>query len=191
MTTVQKIISAYTTCSGVFFLTNNHLSAIHYLPENKLLSLPFLIPNSCWDSVLLHFLAVFLLKFKADGKITSTFIFDFDLHQGDGNINILGGKEGVKILNPGSRKETNYLLEIEAVLDSAGEYDIMVASAVFDEYVKDWGGKLSTRAYQEIGTMMKTFSETHCQGRRYALLEGGYYYEDLGINNHAFCEGFL
>ena len=30
--------SAYTTCSGVFFLTNNHPSALHYLPESKFLS---------------------------------------------------------------------------------------------------------------------------------------------------------
>ncbi len=146
--------------------------------------------NSCWGFCFFNNMAVSLLKLKADGKIRSAFILDFDLHRGDGNINILGDKEGFKILNPDSRKESDYLMEIEAVLEGAGKYDIMVASAGFDEYVKDWGGKLSTRAYQEIGTMMKTFSETHCQGRRYALLEGGYYYEDLGINIHAFCEGF-
>ena len=65
-----------------------------------------------------------------------------------------------------------------------------MASAGFDEYVDDWGGKLTTGAYGEIGAMMKEFSEEHCKGRRYALLEGGYNYNDLGINIHAICEGF-
>ncbi|MBW2144655.1 MAG: histone deacetylase family protein [Deltaproteobacteria bacterium] len=146
--------------------------------------------DSCWGFCFFNNMAVSLLKLKQEKKITSAFVLDFDLHRGDGNINILGSKEGFEILNPTSRNEKDYLLEIASVLEGAGDYDIMAASAGFDEYVKDWGGKLSTRAYQEIGTMMKAFSEKHCRGRRYALLEGGYYYEDLGVNIHAFCDGF-
>jgi acetoin utilization deacetylase AcuC-like enzyme len=130
------------------------------------------------------------LKLRKEGKLTSAFVLDFDLHRGDGNINILGNIEGFKILNPSSKDEKDYLHEIASTLEKAGDYDIIAASAGFDEYVKDWGGKLTTGAYQEIGMMMKEFSERHCSGRRYALLEGGYYYEDLGINIHAFCEGF-
>jgi acetoin utilization deacetylase AcuC-like enzyme len=135
-------------------------------------------------------MAVSLLKLHADGKITSAFVLDFDLHRGDGNINILSGKEGFKILNPAGRNERDYLLEITSVLDEAEEYDIIAASAGFDEYVKDWGGKLSTQAYREIGAIMKEFSEKRCGGKRYAILEGGYHYQDLGINIHAFCDGF-
>jgi acetoin utilization deacetylase AcuC-like enzyme len=146
--------------------------------------------DSCWGFCFFNNMAISLLKLKAEGKISSAFILDFDLHRGDGNINILGGQKGFKILNPGSLTEKDYLREIEEILGKTGNYDIIAASAGFDEYVRDWGGKLTTLAYQEIGRMMKEFSEKHCGGRRYALLEGGYCYEDLGFNVHAFCEGF-
>jgi acetoin utilization deacetylase AcuC-like enzyme len=135
-------------------------------------------------------MAVSLLRLKADGKIRTAFVLDFDLHYGDGNVNILGDREGFTILNPEGRQEKEYLREIAAAFEKAGDYDIVAASAGFDEYVKDWGGKLSTLAYREIGAMMKDFAEQHCKGRRYALLEGGYHYADLGLNVHAFCEGF-
>ncbi len=146
--------------------------------------------SSCWGFCFFNNMAVSLLKLKAEGKIATAFVLDFDLHYGDGNVNILGSREGFTILNPDSRHEKDYLREIGAAFDEAGDYDIVAASAGFDEYVKDWGGKLSTSAYQEIGTMIKDFAERHCSGRRYALLEGGYHYADLGINIHAFCEGF-
>lgn len=146
--------------------------------------------ESCWGFCFFNNMAVSLLKLREERKIRSAFVLDFDLHRGDGNINILGGKKGFKILNPACANEKDYLLEIASVLDGAGDCDVIAASAGFDEYVKDWGGKLSTRAFQEIGAMMKAYSEAHCKGRRYALLEGGYYHEDLGINIHAFCDGF-
>ncbi|HWR89481.1 MAG TPA: hypothetical protein VN260_04440 [Dissulfurispiraceae bacterium] len=146
--------------------------------------------DSCWGFCFFNNMAVSLLRLKAEGKISSAFILDFDLHYGDGNVHILDGVKNFTILNPDARNERDYLREVSSVLDSAGDYDIIAASAGFDEYVKDWGGKLSTQAYQDIGAMMKEFSEKHCQGRRYALLEGGYHYADLGLNIHAFCEGF-
>ena len=145
---------------------------------------------SCWGFCFFNNMAVSLLKLMAEGKVRSAFILDFDLHRGDGNINILGDREGISILNPSGGNERDYLLEIASVLDSAGQRDIIAASAGFDEYVDDWGGKLTTGAYREIGRMMKDFSEKNCHGRRYALLEGGYNHKDLGMNIHAFCEGF-
>ena len=146
--------------------------------------------DSCWGFCFFNNLAVSLLKLKSEGKIVSAFVLDFDLHRGDGNINILGDRKGFKILNPGSGTEKDYLNEIASILGKTDDCDIIAASAGFDEYEKDWGGKLSTLAYKEIGGLMKEFSEKHCGGRRYALLEGGYCYEDLGYNVHAFCEGF-
>lgn len=146
--------------------------------------------SSCWGFCFFNNIAVSLLKLRDEGKIASAFILDFDLHEGDGNINILGSEKGFNILNPTSRNEKEYLQEIASAFDRAGDFDIIAASAGFDEYVKDWGGKLSTGGYQEIGEMMREFSEKYCKGRRYALLEGGYHYADLGINIHAFCEGF-
>ena len=146
--------------------------------------------DSCWGFCFFNNMAASLLKLEAEEKIKSAFILDFDLHTGDGNINILGAKEGFTILNPRGPHEEGYLEEISHVLNKVSDCDIIAASAGFDEYINDWGHKLSTNAYREIGKMMKGFSEKHCQGRRYALLEGGYCYEDLGINIHAFCEGF-
>jgi acetoin utilization deacetylase AcuC-like enzyme len=146
--------------------------------------------DSCWGFCFFNNIAVSLLKLRKEGKINSAFVLDFDLHTGDGNINILDNMDGFLICNPSSIHEKDYLKEISSTLEKAGDYDIIAASAGFDEYVKDWGGKLTTAAYKEIGMMMKEYSEEHCSGRRYALLEGGYYHEDLGINVHAFCEGF-
>ena len=41
-----------------------------------------------------------------------------------------------------------------------------------------------------IGKLLKDLAETVCQGKRYALLEGGYNYNDLGKNIKAFLSGF-
>lgn len=146
--------------------------------------------DHCWGFCFFNNMAISLLKLEAEGKIKSAFILDFDLHTGDGNINILGKKPGFTILNPRGSTEKSYLEEISSAFNRSGNYDIIAASAGFDEYIQDWGHKLSTSAYYEIGKMVKSFAEKSCQGKRYAILEGGYCYEDLGINIHAFCEGF-
>ena len=149
--------------------------------------------SSCWGFCYFNNISVSLLNLKEYKGIKSAFILDFDLHTGDGNINILGSKQNIlktEILNPHSNNERDYLEEIAETFNQLGHFDIITASAGFDEYEKDWGGKLSTNAYKAIGKLMKNFSEDKCQGRRYALLEGGYYHEDLGKNVHAFCQGF-
>ncbi|MCK7467582.1 MAG: histone deacetylase family protein [Desulfosudis oleivorans] len=133
--------------------------------------------DSCWGFCFFNNMAVSLLRLKAEGKISSAFILDFDLHYGDGNVHILDGVKNFTILNPDARNERDYLREVSSVLDSAGDYDIIAASAGFDEYVKDWGGKLSTQAYQDIGAMMKEFRrntarETVCAPRRRVSLCG-------------------
>ena len=56
-------------------------------------------------------------------------------------------KEKFVILNPVSLNEEGYLEEISRVLSKAGDCDIIAASAGFDEYIKDWGHKLSTDAF--------------------------------------------
>ncbi|MHA1298871.1 MAG: histone deacetylase family protein [Candidatus Helarchaeota archaeon] len=149
--------------------------------------------GSCWGFCFFNNISISLLKLNSEKKIKSAFILDFDLHTGDGNINILSSHQDklkTEILNPESYQEQEYLEEIEEIFNSAGKFDIITASAGFDEYELDWGGKLSTNAYNKIGKLMKDFSEDNCKGRRYALLEGGYYFEDLGKNVYSFCEGF-
>lgn len=159
--------------------------------------------SSCWGFCYFNNMSVSLLYLNEHKKIRSAFILDFDLHFGDGNVNILGSKQEIlktEILNPLKHEivrpqnrddsEKEYLEKIAETFKCMGPFDIVAASAGFDEYEKDWGGRLSTNAYKIIGKLMKDFAEDKCQGRRYALLEGGYYHADLGKNVHAFCQGF-
>ena len=68
-----------------------------------------------------------LLKLKSEGKINSAFILDFDLHTGDGNINILQRDKDIKIHNPSSNNEFDYLKLVKNRLDSIENVDIICA----------------------------------------------------------------
>lgn len=150
--------------------------------------------DSCWGFCFFNNMSISLLKLFSEEKIKSAFILDFDLHFGDGNVNILTNRDDnfkVDILNPESGSRINYLKEVEQYMQNLpSDIDIFAASAGFDEYELDWGHKLKTEDYYELGKLMKKYSEKICNGRRYAILEGGYYHEDLGKNVDAFCQGF-
>ncbi|MEA2060561.1 MAG: histone deacetylase family protein [Thermodesulfobacteriota bacterium] len=149
--------------------------------------------NSCWGFCYFNNMAISLLKLYSEEKIQTAFILDFDLHTGDGNINILENrKDGfrVTILNPDSVDRVNYLNEVERVMDNLTDADILAASAGFDQGIEDWGGLLYPEDYKELGRMMKQTAERLCHGRRFAILEGGYNHEALGTNVDAFCKGF-
>jgi acetoin utilization deacetylase AcuC-like enzyme len=53
-------------------------------------------------------MAVALLTLKDESLIETAPILDFDLHYGDGNVNILGHRHWVTICNPGNRARDNY-----------------------------------------------------------------------------------
>ncbi len=144
--------------------------------------------DSHWGYCYFNNIAVSLLNLQAKGMISSAFILDFDLHEGDGNINILDDRRWI-IHNPSGRGDGAFLQDAKRALDQSPDVDIIVASAGFDQYVHDWGENLSTDAYRQLGLLMHDFAMERCQGRRYGLLEGGYNYEDLGKNVLAFCEG--
>lgn len=149
--------------------------------------------NSCWGFCYFNNMAVSLLKLYSEEKIKTAFILDFDLHTGDGNINILENrKDGfeVTILNPDSINRGKYLDEVEGVMNQLTEADIIAASAGFDQGIEDWGGLLYPEDYTQLGRMMKETAERLCQGRRFAILEGGYNHDALGPNVDAFCKGF-
>lgn len=137
-------------------------------------------------------MAVAILKLRSEGKAEKVFILDIDLHFGDGTVNILGGLPGISILNPnhGGRKE--YLAEVseQLKLEATKGCDIVAVSAGFDEYILDWGRRLKTEDYETIASMVKEFSDETCAGRRFAILEGGYYHPDLGKNVKALLDGF-
>lgn len=145
--------------------------------------------DSFWGFCYFNNIAVSLFELRAKGQIDSAFILDFDLHEGDGNIDILGDNRKFLIHNPRGHDDEEYLKDVKLALDISIDVDIIVASAGFDQYKHDWGSNLSTEAFYEIGHMMYEFAVEHCNGRRYALLEGGYNHQDLGKNIHAFCEG--
>ena len=145
--------------------------------------------DSFWGFCYHNNIAVSLLHLKALGKIETAFILDFDLHTGDGNINILGDDKDFVIYNPRGNGDDAYLADTKRALESSPDVDIIVASAGFDQYIDDWGSNLSTDAFRAIGKMMYDFAMERCEGRRYGLLEGGYNFEDLGKNVLAFCEG--
>ena len=149
--------------------------------------------DSCWGFCYFNNISVSLLKLYSEGKIKSAFILDFDLHTGDGNINILTFRDDdfkVYILNPDASGRTNYIKEVQNYLEELDNIDIFVASAGFDQGIEDWGHLLHPEDYRELGNLMKIYSERLCQGRRYALLEGGYNHEVLPKNVNSFCQGF-
>jgi len=56
-------------------------------------------------------------------------------------------------------------------------------------HVDDWGGQLTTDDYHTIGKLVREAAGKHCNGRRFAVLEGGYNHSVLGKNAKAFVEG--
>jgi acetoin utilization deacetylase AcuC-like enzyme len=149
--------------------------------------------DSCWGFCYFNNISISLLKLYSEGKINSALVLDFDLHTGDGNLNILTNRNDdfrAKILNPRSSGRNNYLNETEKYMKQLKDIDIFVASAGFDQGIEDWGHLLYPEDYYELGTMMKEYSEKLCKGRRYALLEGGYNHDVLPKNVDSFCQGF-
>lgn len=149
--------------------------------------------NSCWGFCYFNNMSISLLRLFWEQKIKTAFVLDFDLHTGDGNINILENrKDGffVSILNPDSTHRQAYLDEVEFYLENLGQVDIFAASAGFDQGINDWGHLLYQQDYTRLGELMKDYAGRLCQGRRYAIFEGGYNHDVLGENVDAFCRGF-
>jgi acetoin utilization deacetylase AcuC-like enzyme len=150
--------------------------------------------DSCWGFCYFNNLSISLLKLYSQQRIKTAYVLDFDLHTGDGNINILEGRgDGlkVKIQNPMAGERQEYIKEVDRYMNDLEGIDIFVASAGFDQGVDDWGGLLHPEDYKVLGQLMKEYSEKLCGGRRYALLEGGYNHDVIGINVDAFCQGFM
>jgi len=149
--------------------------------------------DSAWGFCFFNNISISLLKLFSENKIKSAFVLDFDLHDGDGNINILKNRNDglkVEILNPMSSPPNYYLKSVKDYMENLEDIDIITASAGFDQGIEDWGNLLSPKDYTELGSIMKVYSEKLCNGRRFALLEGGYNHNVLGKNVNAFCLGF-
>ena len=151
--------------------------------------------NRAWGLCFFNNMAIALQRIRS--KSERVLVIDIDLHFGDGTVSIFRGDENVKIVNPGSIDsnfdylnidEKGYLRQVEDALEGF-EYDIVAISAGFDTYIEDWGGLFTNNDFFDMGRTIKEFSESHCNGKRFAVLEGGYH-SDLKYNIKNFIEGF-
>lgn len=143
--------------------------------------------GSAWGFCYFNNMAIALEKLRRDGRIQKAFVLDFDLHFGDGTVNIFHGKDYVSIYNPSASNRPAYLQEVKNHL-FAQETDIIGVSAGFDNHEEDWGGLLTTEDYQTMGRWVRE-AATKAGGGAFALLEGGYNHRVLGINVKAFLDG--
>jgi acetoin utilization deacetylase AcuC-like enzyme len=143
--------------------------------------------NSSWGFCFFNNMAIALEALKNRNKIKSAFVLDFDLHYGDGNVNILGQKDWVTIYNPESHNRNDYIKGVESVL-SRLNVDIIGISAGFDNHLEDWGGLLTTEDYSSMGAMVRSAADKSGAGC-FAILEGGYNHDVLGMNVKALIDG--
>lgn len=143
--------------------------------------------GSAWGFCYFNNMAIALTKLKNEGKIKKAFILDFDLHVGDGNINILGNKGYATILNPGGQDRNEYLKLVQNSLAKT-DADMIAVSAGFDNHENDWGGLLTTEDYFYMGKLVRETARRN-SGGCFGILEGGYNNAVLGKNVLAFIEG--
>ena len=143
--------------------------------------------DSAWGFCYFNNMAIALERLRRQGAIRTAFVLDFDLHFGDGTVNILGKKDCVTILNPSAHDRQEYLTTVQKHLD-AGQWDIIGVSAGFDNHEADWGGLLATEDYGEMGRLVRAAS-LRSGGGCFGILEGGYNHQVLGRNVLAFLEG--
>ncbi len=143
--------------------------------------------DTAWGFCYFNNMAIALCKLKRKDKISKAFILDFDLHVGDGNINILEPKGFVTILNPGGQDRNEYLKTVTNTLGKT-DADIIAVSAGFDNHENDWGGLLKTEDYAYMGKLVRDAARRNTGGC-FGLLEGGYNHAVLGQNVWAFIEG--
>ena len=140
-----------------------------------------------WGFCYFNNMAIALERLKREKAIKKAFVLDIDLHFGDGTVNIFRKKDYVTIFNVSSNNRESYL---KAVAKELGEQqsDIIGISAGFDNHKDDWGGLLETQDYTTIGNMVRETCETKQCGF-FAILEGGYNHQVLGLNVAALLQG--
>ena len=143
--------------------------------------------SSCWGFCYFNNMAVSLLRLKRDDLIQRAFVLDFDLHFGDGNVNILDRNPWVEILNPEAADRDAYLEEVRIALEDTAA-DMIAVSAGFDNHVNDWGGLLLASDYKIMGQWVRAAAKRN-GGGCYGILEGGYNHSVLGTDVLAFIEG--
>jgi acetoin utilization deacetylase AcuC-like enzyme len=146
--------------------------------------------SMAWGHCTFSNVALALLRLRDLGLIRSAFVVDFDLHTGDGTVDVLRDWPEAHVFNPYGENSAEYLGVVEERLKQAPQVDILAVSAGFDAYLHDLGRKLATEDFFTIGRLLQAYAIRLGHQRRFAVLEGGYYQPDLGRNALAFCRGF-
>jgi len=147
---------------------------------------------SSWGFCYFNNVAVAIEKLGSEAGIKRALIVDVDLHYGDGTANIFSSSSAVVYFHPDGWSRQAYLDELKRFLSVKDEsFDVLALSAGFDRHEQDWGGMLKTEDYHTVGKMIKQFAENKCNGRRFAVLEGGYNHSVLGKNVKALLEGMM
>ena len=140
-----------------------------------------------WGFCYFNNMAVALEKLKREKVIGRALVLDIDLHFGDGTVNIFRERDYVSIFNGSLNDRKGYLATIAQELEKQ-ESDIVGISAGFDNHKDDWGGLLETEDYTTIGKMVRERCEKNRCGC-FAILEGGYNHQVLGLNVLALLQG--
>ena len=143
--------------------------------------------DNSWGFCYFNNMAIAIDKLVREGQIKKVFILDFDLHFGDGTVNILNNRAYITIRNPSRQSRRDYIREVEKALADT-DADIIAASAGFDNAEKDWGGLLKPEDYTTMGRLMWEAAQRN-RGGCFGILEGGYNHSVLGQNVLAFIEG--
>ncbi len=146
-------------------------------------------PGSCWGFCWFNNVAIAVEKIKRSGVIKKALIIDIDLHYGDGTANIFFNNADIIYHHVEGNTQQDFLKDLEDFIAARKNYDIVAVSAGFDRHAADWGGLLSTENYTQIGKIIKTHAQQVCQGRVFAVLEGGYNHNVLGKNVKALLSG--
>jgi acetoin utilization deacetylase AcuC-like enzyme len=145
--------------------------------------------DSSWGFCYFNNIAISIEKLRRRGKITKALIVDIDLHYGDGTVNIFAENPDVSYFHVKGQSRQQYLENLRECLNAQHDYEIIAVSAGFDRHEDDWGGLLRTEDYQSIGRTLREYAERVCDGKRYAVLEGGYNLEVLGQNVKSLLSG--
>ena len=146
-------------------------------------------PGSHWGFCFFNNMAIAVETLIRAGKPQRVLILDIDLHFGDGTDNFFQGRSDVVVANIQEEERNSFLDRVAETLETALPYDLIAISAGFDRYRLDWGGTLEMDDYRVIGAMVAEKAASSCHGRRFAILEGGYYLPHLGKNARSLIEG--
>lgn len=139
--------------------------------------------NSNWGFCWFNNVAIAVAKTRSRGEVSKVAVVDIDLHRGDGTEDIFEETPEVSYYHLFNLDGLAQFLSINR------DCDLVAVSAGFDKHVNDWGGILSTSDYYTIGKMISGHAREVCQGRVFAVLEGGYNQRVLGKNVKAFLQG--